>query len=179
MTVTRVFWIGVVTAVIGYSLIMFWAAPQFADADGLPFDLRKTGYTLAETQSYLASLNAEETAAYLGPERIADTIYPLGLLLTFGLGVYLAVRRWSPVAGLVLALVALAYFGFDMAENAAVAGLLKAGAEGVTQDQVAQASVLSVWKWRLAYPALGLFVLGWAARLIDWFASRNKESVTA
>lgn len=56
-------------------------------------------------------------------------------------------------------LVPLGYFVLDMLENAAVAGMLRAGPDGVTDAQAARANGFTVWKFRFVNLALGLVIV--------------------
>lgn len=103
-----------------------------AEAGGaLPFDLRPMGYGLAEAQAYLAQLTPAGLALYLGPIRLNDTLFPLFLTATLCLPLRRRSELWF--------LPALAYGLFDLAENVAVARLLRAGPE-VEAQAVAVAS---------------------------------------
>lgn len=140
-----------------YGVLVLWLAPQLsAQSQGMPFDLRVRGYGLEEAQAYLAALTAEGRAIYLGPIRVNDTIFPV--LMTLLLLVPL--RRWRGVA-LLWGLPAVAYGVLDLAENAAVAGILRA--EAVNEAQVALASALTMGKFLAFLVAAGVAV--WAIRV--------------
>jgi hypothetical protein len=129
--------------------------PQLiADAGGaLPFDLRVTGYSLAEAQAYLAQLSPAGVALYIGPVRLADTVFPILLTATLCLPLRRRGQLWF--------LPALAYGLFDLAENVAVARLLHVGPE-IEAHAVAVASGFTQAKYLSAAVAAGLalFALG-------------------
>jgi hypothetical protein len=161
-------WLSVVLMLVGLVLMFGWSAPRI-EAGGLaPFDSRTGGYSYGEAVAFLSALTAEGRAAYLGPQRVADTIFPIGFVGVLALGTVLALRRWSVILAAVAALVPLGYFVFDMLENAAVAGLLRGGVEGLTPEAVARASALTLWKFRFVDVALVLLALAWAARGVAW-----------
>jgi hypothetical protein len=160
----RAFWISAALMLAGFAAIVFWSAPRI-EAGGLePFDPRTGGYGHAEAVAFLTALTPEGRAAYLGAQRLADTIFPIGFVGVLALGIVLAYRRWSLPLALAASLVPLAYFVFDMLENAAVAGLLRSAPEAVTPEAVAWASACTVSKFRLVTAALALLALGWGLR---------------
>lgn len=120
-----------------YLVLVGWLGPQ-VDAGGLrPFDLRPSGYDLDGARAFLAALTPEGRAIYLGPVRIADTVFPLLMTLTFVLV--------SRGLGWIAVLPALAYGGLDLAENAQVAALLRSGV--LDPAAVALASLLTMTKF--------------------------------
>jgi hypothetical protein len=125
-----------------YGVLIFWLAPQLsAQSQGmLPFDLRVTGYGLEAARDYLAALSPEGRALYLGPIRVNDTLFPSLMTLLL----LVPMRRWRGW-GLLWALPALAYLALDLAENAAVAGILRAETAG--EAEVALASALTQGKF--------------------------------
>ena len=78
MTLARALWLSLALMLAGLALIFLWAAPRI-EAGGLaPFDLRTQGYSFAEARAFLTALTPEGRAVYLGPQRVADTIFPVG-----------------------------------------------------------------------------------------------------
>ena len=138
---------------LSYAVLAGWFGPQVMAAAGglMPFDLRLTGYTLAEAQVYLQALTPAGRDLYLGPIRVNDTIFPILFALTL----------WLPLRGRnrLLSLPALAYGLLDLAENHAVAGLLQIGPE-VRAGAVAMASMLTVTKYAVASVAIALALWG-------------------
>lgn len=141
-----------------YGVLVFGFGPM-VDAGGQPpFDLRAGGYDLAQAQAFVAALTPQGRAAYLGPVRITDTLFVLLM------GATLARPLWR--RGWVWLLPAALYTGLDLAENAAVAGLLRGGARDGAQVFVAStltqakfavfavAAVLALWAlWRNRRPS--------------------------
>ena len=153
-------WVIPLGAVAAYAVLVGWFGPQVqAAAGGLtPFDLRPLGYNLADAQAFLTALTPAGRDIYLGPVRIDDTIFPVLFTLTL----CLPIRRWA----LSWTLPALAYGLLDLAENMAVAVLLRAGpaveagqvawASGLTQAKfasVALAVVIALWGLGVAWRA--------------------------
>lgn len=110
-----------------YAAMAGWTLPAIArDAAGLaPFDLRPTGYTVAEARAFLAALGDEGRALYLGPQHRLDLIYP-ALLAAVLIG---AVRVLVAPFWLQFGLCVLALGGMtaDYLENARVAVMLGGG----------------------------------------------------
>lgn len=173
MRLAPAFWISVALMLAGVAAIVLWSAPRI-EAGGLaPFDTRSGGYGIDDARAFLSALTPAGRAAYLGPQRLADTAFPIGLVGTLALGTVIALRRWSLRLALAAALLPLGYFGFDMLENAAVAGLLRAGPEAITPEAVARASLFTRWKFHFVNAALVVFALAWAAWGVAWLRRRG------
>lgn len=151
----------VVTA-LAYGVLALWFGPQVQAAAGglLPFDLRVTGYGPQEARAFLTALTAEGRALYLGPVRINDTVFPV--LFTLTLCLPLAAPQGGK--GGVRFLPALAYGGLDLAENMAVATLLRTGPE-VAAPVVALASALTIAKFCAVALAIVLALIHLTRRL--------------
>lgn len=117
-------------------------------AEGLsPPDLRLLGYDLPAIRVWLIALSPEGAALYLGPAATLDTLLPLLMGLTL--------LWWSrPVPGragwlfpAICAVAALAYMALDLAENAAVAVMVRAGPYAIDAGQVVLASNLTQAKF--------------------------------
>lgn len=141
-----------------YAVLLGYVTPQLvADArGGMPFDLRLTGYGLAEARAYLSGLSPAGVALYLRPFRLIDTILPMLVTATLCLPLWRRGQFWF--------LPALAYGLFDLAENIAVARLLHTGPE-VGAEAVALASGFTQAKFTALAVAVLLAVLAlWQAR---------------
>jgi hypothetical protein len=112
--------------------------PALRAAGGMPFDLRMLGYGLNDALAYVAQLSPDGMAIYLGPYRIADTLFPLALMPTLLLPLRGRGQFWF--------LPALAYGMADLFENISVAKILRAGAEMQASD-VMLASTLTQGKF--------------------------------
>lgn len=135
-----------------YGLLVGVLAPRLAAESGglTPFDLRLMGYPLAEAQAYLAALTPAGQALYLGPIRLVDTAVPMLLALTL----CLPLRRWDwPWT-----LPALMYGLADLAENWAVARLIRTGPQ-VDEGSVWLASNITQAKFGFFAVAAGIAVV--------------------
>jgi len=174
VTLVRAFWSLVVLMVVGIGVIVFWTGP-IIDTGGVEvFDTRKGGYDLTTAQEILRSLDDRARSTYLVGQRIADTLFPIGLFGALALGLVLGLRRWSLALALALTLVPAAYFVFDMLENAGVAQMIRAGADGITPEQVNRVSDYTVWKFRFVNAALALVALTWITRGIAALNDRRQ-----
>lgn len=154
-------WLLPLATALAYGWLVLWYGPQLQAAAGgrLPFDLRVLGYGTDEARAFLAALTPEGQALYLGPVRLNDTIFPLLFTLTL----CLPLTGW----GWLWFLPALAYGLLDLAENMAVAMLLRTG-PSVGEAMVVLASGLTLLKFlavALAILVAGLALFGkWRAR---------------
>lgn len=132
------------TALVYGFLVLVHGLRLEALAGGLkPFDLSPLGYDLAAARSYLIALPPEGVALYLGPIRLLDTAFSV----LMGLTLLWWMRPFSGVTGIIGAVAAVAYLVLDLAENAAVAVMLRAGPEGVVASDVTLASALTQAKF--------------------------------
>lgn len=150
----------VVTAAT-YAVLVLWFGPQVQQGAGglLPFDLRPLGYDAAAARAFLTALSPEARDLYLGAVRINDSLFPVLFTLTLCL----------PLRGLPAAwfLPALGYGLADLAENQAVAALLRTGPL-VDDGSIAWASGLTMAKFALVALAILVALAGlrrnWRAR---------------
>ncbi len=167
------FWFSFFLAQALYVVIVLWSIPQIAtSAGGLPpFDMQPLGYSFEATQTFLSTLSKAGRDFYLSTQHLLDTAYPAALGLMFVFGFSVLFRGWFRWA---LCGVALAAVGFDYLENAAVAGLLLAGVEGVTREMVSLASQWTILKsicTTLCY--LALVIGGVRAGVANWTRKRS------
>lgn len=136
-----------------YGVLILVLAPRLSveTAGMIPFDLRALGYARPEAQAYLTAMTPTGQALYLGPIRLNDTIFPILFVLTL----CLPLRRWHPV----FSVPALIYGLADLAENWAVARLLRTGVQ-IDDASVALASALTQAKFALAAVAILLALAG-------------------
>lgn len=125
-------------------LVRLMGGDLVALAGGLrPPDLRFQGYDLPALRAWMLALPPDGVALYLGPVARADTAFPL----LMGLTLLWWMRPFHTRAAWVAGAVALAYVGLDLAENATVAALLRAGPFGFDARQAAAASGLTQAKF--------------------------------
>jgi len=174
----RAYWLLLVVAMAFYFTMVLWSLPKISAAAGglLPFDLRPGGYGHDEARAFLAALDPMASRFYLTVQHRLDLIYPPLLALVLGIALWALLGRaprWLKL--LAMAAPALGMF-FDWLENQRVAGMLRAGAEGVTRDMVAEASTASVLKAAFSAIAMTLTLVLLLVRGWHWLRRRRRES---
>ena len=126
-------------------------------AEGLPPpDLRFMGYDLPEMRAWMLALPPEGAQLYIDTAATLDTVFPvlMGLTLLWWSRPVPTVPGWLFPA--ICAAAAMAYTALDLAENAAVSAMLRAGAFGTETAQVVVASNLTQAKFAALVLALVL-----------------------
>jgi hypothetical protein len=142
------YWALVGGTLIFYLVMVIWSLPYISDMVGglVAFDLRPTGYSLAEAHELLAALSPVATEFYLTTQQRLDMVYPVLLTATLGFGLWNLTAGWPKVVRWLLVGVALLGGGADYAENFRVAVMLRAGADNVDAAMVQAASGATVLK---------------------------------
>ena len=158
-------WVFLTLAMAVYLTMILWSLPHLRQAAGgrVAFDLRPMGYQPAEARALVAALGAEGRAFYLNVQHRLDTAYPALLAVVLALAFRLLARGWMVWALTAIAVLAAA---FDYLENWAVAVLLRAGPEAITDAMVESASRWTLLKSAtasVAFVALVVLLLraGW------------------
>jgi hypothetical protein len=171
MTSRKIFWLLVVATLGVYATMLLWSIPAISsEAGGLRiFDMRPAGYSFSEAHAFLSALTSEGERLYESIQLRLDIFYPAMLAVTAGWAMILLVPawRWRPV----LALVPVPGMVFDYLENGAVKSMLAAGADGLSPELVAQASMYSRMKAGTTTVSLVLLCL----LLIFWAINRRKR----
>jgi len=128
-----------------YGYLAIWLGGQLSAETGglMPFDLRLTGYDLAEARAFLRAITPDGVALYRGPVAWADTLFPLLMGLCFAWWM----RPLAGVFGMVCVMAAMSYVALDWGENWAVGQMLMAGPDWVTPVEVERASALTQGKF--------------------------------
>lgn len=175
MTMRRIAFLLLLAATLAvYGVMALWSLPRIsAVAGGLaPFDMRPAGYTFAEARAFIAALPAPEVTFYLAVQQKLDLAYPalLAATLFFAIAALLPARlggwRW------LVALIAIPGSVFDYLENAAVAAMLRSGADGLDPQLVQAASRWTLLKSGFTTAAMVLLLTLIVLRLGRWLRSR-------
>lgn len=152
--------IGVVVALTSAMIVLFAVMhlvtiPRLRDmAGGLaPFDLRFFGYDRADAVALLRALGSEGRAEYARVQlRLDDVFAPLyGLTLSLALAEILGRAGLGRILAFLLAFaIVLPTAGFDIAENTAIAELLRRPPDTLDAATVAEASFRTTTKWSFA-----------------------------
>lgn len=177
MTARHLFWGLFALTLAVYLVMLSITLPAITRAAGglMPFDLRPGGYGLGEAQAFLSALPADGLALYRQVQLTLDTFYPglLALTLFFALDAMLppALRRFRLLLTPMAAPVAI----FDYLENHAIAAMLDAGAEGLSERLVADANGWTLLKGQATAVAMCILLA-----LVAWkLASRGLRRRTA
>lgn len=160
----RTFWVVLAAMLAAWLGMNLWSAPRIEDLSGglRLLDMRFTGYSFDEARDFLAAIGNEGRALYLGPQLWLDMLFPplLGAVLFF-------TYRWlfPGPAGLIIGTLSLTSVVLDYLENAALAAMLRAGADGLTPELAATASQWTMAKWSVTLVGLVALMIGIALRL--------------
>lgn len=160
----RVFWAllaATLAAWLAMNLVTARRIEAFADGQRL-LDMRFNGYSFEEVRSFVAAIGDEGAALYLGAQFWLDMVFPalLGAVL-----IICYLRLFPSWLGLIMSGGAFIYIVIDYLENFAIATMLHAGANGITQDMAATADQWTTTKWGLAFVGLAALIFGLAMQL--------------
>ena len=166
-----IFWVLFAFMLGVYLTMAIWSLPGItADAGGLvPFDIRPTGYTYVEAQTFIAALSEDGRDFYLNVQHNLDSAYPALMAVVLVMAFRPLFRGGLRVAAIVLA---LAGAGFDYMENAAVAVMLRAG-DNLSEAMVATASRWTVLKSAAVTLALLMLIAGLG---VAWLNKRRAKA---
>ena len=143
-----------------YGALVWVGVTNLSLGDGSlkPFDLRFTGYTLAEAQAYLALMSADQAELYTGLLRRIDTVFPMLMGLWMGWCLWGLTRRIHPWSRVILLVVPASYTVMDLCENALVADMVRQGAAELEGELVSLASSYTITKFVMLFVAFGLLI---------------------
>ena len=155
-----------------YAVMLAWSLPTLSAiaagnglVDARMFDMRPAGYDFETSKALLAALGEPGRDWYLSVQQRLDTAFPVLNGLSIFIGLTFVARQFHKANALTTAFAAipaLAAAGFDLAENAAVALMLRAGPNAVTPEMAASASALSIVKSAAVTCSLVLLLAGLA-----------------
>ena len=164
----------VVATALVYALMVLGTLPAISrEAGGLmPFDLRPSGYSFAEAQTFVTALSAEGRALYLGLQHTLDLFYPA---LLAGFLVWSIRAQATAVGGrraggmhIIGSVAAVLGMVFDYLENRAVAAMLRAA--DLQEGMVSAAS-----NWTLAKSAASTVAMVVLLALLVWRVIRHRQ----
>ncbi len=125
-------------------------------------EMRLTGYSFDEARGFVAAIGDEGARYYLDVQLWLDMAFPplLGAVLFLG-------YRWlfPGLPGHVIGTISLGSIVVDYLENAAVAAMLRAGADGMIPKMAATANFWTTTKWGLAFVGAVTLIIGFALRV--------------
>jgi hypothetical protein len=169
----------VIAALVPYLVMLLYTVPRLAAGAGgmAMFDMRPRGYTHAEAIAYLRALTPSAREFYLTTQHGIDTPFPVLLALATGLAIAYLTRPGepgmvAPPAGLrklLIFVVCPLMAMLALAENHAVAAMLRLEPARVSESMVAAASMLTVAKSLMVTVGLtSLVVIGGMVAIRRW-----------
>ena len=144
-----VFWAAFALMMAVYLTMALWSLPQLRQMAGglLAFDLRPFGYDPQAARALVAALGPDGREFYQDVQQRLDTAYPALLALVLVLAFRMLARGWTLW---VFGAISIAAAAADYAENAAVAVMLRAGPDAISDAMVMAASRWTTLKSGLA-----------------------------
>lgn len=158
------FWVFVAAMLVPWLVMNLWTAPRIEDLAGGSrlLEMRLTGYSFDDARGFVAAIGEEGARLYLDVQLWLDTVFPplLGAVLFLG-------YRWlfPGLPGRIIGTISLGSVVVDYLENAAVAAMLRAGADGMTSQMAATANFWTTTKWSLAFVGAMTLLVGIAFRM--------------
>lgn len=135
----KIYWVLVAATVTNYLTMVLWSLPLVSKmaGGGIPFDMRPGGYSIDDAQVFLTVITDAGRDFYLNTQQLLDLFYPTLFAITVAVPLaHLVPRYW----GWALAALAIAAGIFDHLENSAVAVMLRAEPDALTEVMVSTAS---------------------------------------
>ncbi|MCA0044183.1 hypothetical protein [Celeribacter litoreus] len=141
------FWVVCLLTIALYAVMVLWTLSAIAHDAGAPaFDMRPSGYSIAEARAFLSTLSDEGRALYQGPQRWMDAVYPALLAITaIWSSRWAADGRWKWLFRSLAVFACLSMIG-DYAENISVAVLLAQPTDAVTDAAIERAAFFTRFK---------------------------------
>ncbi len=155
-----------------YLTLIFWIEPQLSQSSGglALFDLRPSGYSLAQVTQYFRALDHEGRDIYLSLWYPVDMVFLLFLSAFFTLSIRVLFHAHSGFWRLISILLPLAYGLSDALENVLVSSMFKYGVGRVQDWVVALASFMTQLKFVIFATLVVLLITG----LVRWFLRRRR-----
>lgn len=157
-------WVFFAAMLVPWLAMNLWTAPRIEKLAGGSrlLEMRLTGYSFDDARGFVAVIGDEGARLYLDVQLWLDMAFPplLGAVLFLG-------YRWlfPGLPGRIIGTVSLGSIVVDYLENAAVAVMLRAGADGMTPQMVAAANFWTMTKWGSAFVGAVTLLIGIALRL--------------
>lgn len=167
------FWVLLAVTVGLYLVMLNITLPAISDqAGGLEaFDLRPIGYSYADAQAFLTALTPQGADFYLSVQHLLDSIYPALLAITLFFAIVMISPKRLGGWRWIIALIAIPGSIFDYLENAAVSGMIAVGPGGITEAEVARASLWTLLKSGFTTVALVVLLI----MLATWVFGRGSK----
>ncbi len=172
----KIYWVVVAATVTNYLMMILWSLPLVSEmaGGGVPFDMRLGGYTFDEARVFLMVITDAGRDFYLNTQQLLDWFYPTLFAITVAIPLVHLVPRYG---GWVLAALAIAAGALDHLENSAVAVMLRAEPDALTEAMVSTASNLSLAKSILTTIVLVALLVVLCIKGIVWLKTRQAQAV--
>ena len=171
----KVYWVLIATTVTNYLIMVLWSLPLVSEMAGgdVPFDLRPGGYSFDEAQVFMMVITDAGRDFYLYTQQYLDLFYPTLFAITAAIAFnHLVPTYW----GRTLAVLTIAAGVFDHLENSAVAVMLRAGPDTITEAMVSTASNWSLAKSISTTIVLLALMVVLCLKGIVWFKNRRTQA---
>ena len=171
----KIYWVLVAATATNYLTMVLWSLPMASEmaGGGVPFDMRLGGYTFNEAREFLTVITDTGRDFYLNTQQLLDLLYPTLFAITVAIPlVHLVPRYW----GWALAVVAIAAGVFDHLENSAVAAMLRAEPDALTEAMVSTASNWTLAKSILTTIASVALLVVLCIKGIVWLKTRKAQA---
>ena len=164
------FWTCFAAAMAIYITMLGWSLQVITEAAGglAPFDMRPSGYTLADAKAFLSAIDPETVKYYRNVQLTLDLFFPALFTISLVLGIYFMLPTWFGVWRWVVAALPLPIAAFDYLENALISVMLASGPEKISADLVNAASRWTVLK--SGFTTISILLL--TALLVWWLVRR-------
>ena len=164
MAKPRLFWVVFAAMLVPCLVMNLRTAPRIEELAGGArlLEMRLTGYSFDEARGFVTTIGDEGARLYLDVQLWLDMAFPLLL----GVVLFLGYRWLFPGRpGRIIGTISLGSILVEYLENAAVAAMLRAGADGMTPQMAATANFWTTTKWGLAFVGAVTLLVGIALRL--------------
>lgn len=171
----KVYWVLVAATVTNYLIMVLWSLPLVSEMAGgdVPFDMRPGGYSFDEAQVFLTAITDAGRDFYLDTQQYLDLFYPTLFAITAAISLnHLVPTYW----GRTFVVLAIAAGVFDHLENSAVAVMLRAGPDTITEAMVSTASNWSLAKSISTTIVLVTLMVVLCIKGIAWLKTRKAQA---
>lgn len=172
----KIYWVVVAATVTNYLIMVLWSLPLVSEMAGgsVPFDMRPGGYSFDGARGFLTAITDEGREFYLDTQQLLDLFYPTLFAITVAIPLaHLVPRYW----GWTLAVLAIAAGVFDHLENSAVAIMLRAEPDALTEAIVSTASNWTLAKAISTTIVLVALLVVLCIKCIVWLKTRKAQAV--
>jgi len=172
----KAYWFLVAATVTNYLIMVLWSLPLVSEMAGgdVPFDMRPGGYSFDEAQVFLMGITDAGRDFYLETQQYLDLFYPTLFAITTAFALHHLIPGYW---GRTLSVLAIAAGVFDHLDNSAVAVMLRAGPDTLSEAMVSTASNWSLAKSISTTIVLVAVLVALCIKCIAWLKTRKAQAV--